>query len=572
MKFNGLRASALALATVLLSVGGAHAQGLAGPYLAATQADLRNDYDTASDFYAQLLLRDPGNGVLLQSALVSNVASGRFDASRALAKQLLGVESENQIGALVELAEAMRAEDYDRANEILANEDYRLNPLFSGLMLGWAAVGRGDYEAATVAFDALNQNETLEAYGQLHKALALALAGDFTTAADILTGDENGPLHLDRMAVLAHITSLSQAEKNDEAVAVVDALLGDGFSDTQLSTMRDQLADNQTLPFVVVKDAGDGAAMVYQIIANALTRDDSDRYGLVYARLATMISPEFDEASILTADILDAQEQHEQAIEVLTGISTDSNWYISAEVGRAEALEAAGKVEQAGEVLSKLAREKPDNLSIMTALGDVLRRDEDYAPAAEAYTKALGLIADENASHWVLYYSRGIVLERLGRWEASEADFRHALKLQPDQPHVLNYLGYSMVELSQNLEEAQSMIEKAVAARPQDGYITDSLGWVLYRVGKFSEAVPYMERAVELVPVDPIINDHLGDVLWKVGRRLEAQFQWRRALSFDPEEKDADRIRRKLEVGLDKVLEDEVVTKKAETDTAQDDG
>ena len=160
-------------------------------------------------------------------------------------------------------------------------------------------------------------------------------------------------------------------------------------------------------------------------------------------------------------------------------------------------------------------------------------------------------------NHWFLYYARGITLEREGKWDAAEADFRFALKLSPDQPLVLNYLGYGMVEKNINLEEAQQMIETAVAKQPNDGYITDSLGWVLYRVGKFAEAVSPLEKAIELMPVDPIINDHLGDAYWMVGRKLEAAFQWRRALSFEPEEADAARIRLKLEIGLDAVMNSE---------------
>ena len=152
---------------------------------------------------------------------------------------------------------------------------------------------------------------------------------------------------------------------------------------------------------------------------------------------------------------------------------------------------------------------------------------------------------------------RGIAHERLKQWDKAEADLRRALELKPGQPQVLNYLGYSFVELRTNMDEALDMIVRAVKAQPNDGYITDSLGWVLYRMGRYQEAVPHMERAAELVPVDPIINDHLGDVYWAVGRKREARFQWNRALSFDPEEQDAERIRRKLAVGLDKVLEEE---------------
>jgi Flp pilus assembly protein TadD len=154
------------------------------------------------------------------------------------------------------------------------------------------------------------------------------------------------------------------------------------------------------------------------------------------------------------------------------------------------------------------------------------------------------------------------VHERLDNWELAEADFRAALALNPEQPQVLNYLGYSMVEKQVNLDEALNMIERAAAARPDSGFIVDSLGWVLFRIGRYSEAVVHMETAVALMPVDPVVNDHLGDVYWSVGRTREAEFQWSRALSFvDPTdadgEADPDRIRRKLEIGLDAVLVEE---------------
>ena len=142
-------------------------------------------------------------------------------------------------------------------------------------------------------------------------------------------------------------------------------------------------------------------------------------------------------------------------------------------------------------------------------------------------------------------------------WPKADRDFREALRLNPDQPLVLNYLGYSLVEKKIQLDEALIMIEKAVELRPESGFIVDSLGWVLFRMGRYDEAVPHLERAAQLEPIDPIINDHLGDGYWSVGRKREAHFQWRRALSFDPEEAEADRIRRKLEVGLDQVLQEE---------------
>ena len=207
--------------------------------------------------------------------------------------------------------------------------------------------------------------------------------------------------------------------------------------------------------------------------------------------------------------------------------------------------------------MQALSDKFPENIRVHEALGDVLRREERYAEAADSYTAVIDRIDEATRGDWRSYYVRGIAYERIGDWDKAEADFRKSLELQPDQPLVLNYLGYSLVEMNMKIDEAKDMIERAVAGDPDNGFITDSLGWVLYRIGQYEDAVPHMERAVELMPSDPVINDHLGDVLWKVGRQTEAVFQWKRALSFEPEEEDAERIRRKLDVGLDVVLDEE---------------
>jgi Flp pilus assembly protein TadD len=218
---------------------------------------------------------------------------------------------------------------------------------------------------------------------------------------------------------------------------------------------------------------------------------------------------------------------------------------------------AAGKPDAGLEVLQSLARSHGNIVAVQMALGDALRRSERFADAVPAYDAAIALIATPDPRHWGLFYTRGICHERLGQWDQAEADFRTALKLSPDQPQVLNYLGYSFVDRGENLDEALAMIERAVAAQPDAGYIIDSLAWAYFRLGRYADAVEPMERAALLEPVDAVVTDHLGDVYWAVGRKLEARFQWHRALSFDPEPAEADRIRRKLDIGLDAVLTEE---------------
>lgn len=568
-----LRGVALAIGLVAAAPPSlAAASGLSGAYLAAVQADMRNDYVAAAEYYRRALLRDAGNLGLTQAAAVARVAMGDIDGAHELAARLIGEAPGSPIAVLVVLAHALAQGDFDAAEAVVAETEPAGNPLLVGLVSGWIAAGRDDFTEAQARFDALDANEGLAAYGQYHKALALALAGDFISAEAILAGGDAGPLHLSRGALVAHAQILAQIDRTDEAIALLDGAIASGFPEASLSDLRDRLAAGEEVPFAQITRAEDGAAEAFLTMAEGLNTPDSDRLALIYARLALHIRPDLTEASLIAAEALEREDQYTLATAALAAVPDDSPWLVTAEIRRANTQRVAGETDAAIATLTALAERRPELVEVHAALGDHLRMAERYPEAAEAYGRAIALIEAPQQGHWGLFYSRAISYERAGDWAGSEADFRKALELNPDEPGVLNYLGYSLVEQRRDLDEALNMIEKAVAGQPDDGYITDSLGWVLYRLDRYDEALPHMLRAVELEPVDPVINDHLGDVLWMVGRQREAEFQWRRALSFGPApDLDMDRIRRKLDVGLDPVLADERARGQA-AERAGDDG
>jgi tetratricopeptide (TPR) repeat protein len=288
------------------------------------------------------------------------------------------------------------------------------------------------------------------------------------------------------------------------------------------------------------------------MLASALPADRNDWLPLIYARLAIALRPDHGDAILLAGDLLERSGQFALADAVYDTMPPDHPQYLGAQLGKANALARGGDVDAAIASLQDLSAEKPDSVLVYSALGDLLRREERFEAAAEAYTSALDQLDVVEERHWVLIYTRAIAFERMGQWERAEPEFRRALEFVPDEPQVLNYLGYSLIEKNRNLEEALGMIERAVEGEPDSGYIVDSLGWAYFRLGRYEEAVPVMERAVELLPTDPILNDHLGDVYWAVGREREARFQWRRALSFAPHpDLDTDEVRRKIEAGLE---------------------
>ncbi len=528
-------------------------RGDAGAYMAARMAESRNDFRAATRWYGEAILSDSGNAQLLEGAILAELGVGDFALAIEGARQLKALDGEpNQLAEFALLADEAFREDY--AAILKAIEAGRpLGDLVNALAGAWARVGEGKMSEALAAFDDITKTKGLEAFGFYHKALALASVGDFEGADEILSGRAAGPIFVMRRGVFAHAEILSQLERNAEALDLLKRSFG-AEPDPLVDALRRRLEAGEPVPFDTVRTARDGIAEVFYSVATALNEDADPVYTLLHLRVASHLRPDHSDATLLTADVLQELEQFQLAAETYATFSSEDPNFVAAEIGRAGSLRSQGNPDAAIEALQALSRSHGNLLAVQFALGDMLRMEERFAEAKVAYSAAIDLLPEVTAENWVLFFYRGIAHEQAKDWAAAEADFRRALALNPAQPQVLNYLGYGLVDRGEKLDEALGMIEKAVAADPQQGYIIDSLAWALFKLGRYDEALDPMERASLLEPVDPIVTDHLGDVYWQVGRRLEARFQWRRALSFEPTEKDAERIRRKLELGLDAVM------------------
>jgi tetratricopeptide (TPR) repeat protein len=526
----------------------------AGAYLAARSADMAGDYLQAREYLTRALAADPSNPGLLDGLIAAQVGAGDVAAAVPVARRLVSLGGNSQGAAMVMLADMLSREDYAQVLKDLDSADGLVGPLVDRLVQGWAHLGAGSMAAALDAFADLAGNDALSAFGLYHKALALAMVGDLE-GAEALFADESNGLMGTRRAILARVQVLSQLGRADAALAELDAAFGPG-SDPELDVLRAALQAGP-VPFDTVRTVKDGMAEVFHLMAVVLQGEAPDAQTLLHARIAAFLRPDHRDSVLLSAAVLDRMGQGELALADYSRIPPDSPAYLAAASGKAQVLFRLNRKDEAIAAQTDLVARQGQYLAVHMGLGDMLRREERHAEAAAAYSRAIDLIAAPEPQHWALFYSRGIALERAREWDRAEADFRKALALNPDQPQVLNYLGYSLLDMNRNIDEALAMIERAVEQRPDDGYIVDSLAWGLFLTGRYDEALTHMERASLLMPVDPIVTDHLGDVYWAVGRKREAEFQWHRALSFDPEEKDAVRIRRKLEIGLDAVLAEE---------------
>jgi tetratricopeptide (TPR) repeat protein len=556
-----LMSTAVAM-TFSVSVGAPQvfAQSVSGAYLAGRQATSQNDFSNASTYFVKALARDRTNPELMEGAVSSLLALGEIQKAVPIAKAIEQLELRSQTASMVLIADLVMNKNFDGVIA-RADDNGGIGPLVDTLVSAWAKLGQGKAAAAFEEFDVVAEQPGMSGFATYHKAMAFAVVGDFEGANNLFSSSNADGASATRRGAMARAEVLSQLDRNADAVQSLRLAFGDA-TDPELDALLEALEAGTMVPFTHATSASDGIAEVFYSLAGALRGEADADYTLLYARLAYSLRTDHIDALLLSAELLEELGQFDLAIDAYKKVPGTDTASHAAELGRAAALRSSGKPDAEIEVLAQIARRFPDMAIVHSTLGDALRNQDEFVDAVASYDRALELVPEGSRGRWFIHYARAIAHERLDNWEQAEADFRAALDLNTDHPQVLNYLGYSMVEKQINLAEALDMIERAVAARPDSGFIVDSLGWVLYRLGRYDEAVAHMERAVELMAVDPVVNDHLGDVYWAVGRKREAEFQWSRALSFVDStevdgEADPDRMRRKLEIGLDAVLLEE---------------
>ena len=520
-----------ALLTAAVPLAG-HAQGRidAGSYMAAQAADLARDHEASARFYTRALARDVGNPELLERSIRARINAGDVATAAALSERLVAVDPERPLGRLMFIAKRIEAGAYGAALEALEARDDVLLPLVSSLWKGWLLIATGEEQRGFAEFAALETSETYATFGRYHAGLAHAAIGEIDAATELLVDHPAGPVVLNERATHVRMELLTADGRRDAALAELDDILSQGLGNLGFERLRSaiagsSIADGDTLEFSGPRSPVKGPAAVLHDLASVFGTD-GDAGALIYTRVAAWLDRDLSQARLRSAEILSRQGQPALAGEAFARIGRADPLYADAQLGRARLRAEAGNVDGAVSILEDLVAAYPRSLQLRYELAETLRGDDRHRDAVLALDGAIRLAGAQGKDIWQLYYNRGTSRDALGDWPEAEADLRRALEVRPDQPFVQNYLGYSLVERRETLDEALAMIESAVAQEPQNGYILDSLAWALYRLDRFEEAVAPMERAVLLDPLDPILADHLGDIYWSVGRIREAQFQW----------------------------------------------
>jgi tetratricopeptide (TPR) repeat protein len=522
-----------------------------GSYLAARHAGLERDSAAAANYYRAALRNDPRNGELLNRAFVAVLTNGDVEEATGLAQRILQLDKTDRNARLVLGVRAIKLKQYAVARRELAQSVRGpITDLAATLLSAWTQATPQEFKAATDSIDRLAGAEWYAIFKDLHSAMILDLANQKKEAAKRF----ERAYKLDPTAlrlVQSYGSFLSRQGSKDEALKVF-ATFNDSLPRHPLVVeAMDDIKAGKKLP-ILIDSPQAGAAEVLYGLGSALGRrgGGGEELGLVYLQLALYLQPQHPLALLSLADLYEGIKKPEMAIKTYERVATTSPLSRNALIQQAINLDSLDQTDEAKANLEKLIATHSDDVEAIMALGNVQRGRKSFAECADTYSKAVATLTKDEKSNWVLYYFRGICYERSKQWAKAEADLKKALDLFPEQPLVLNYLGYSWVDQGINLDEGMRMIRRAVEQRPEDGYIVDSLGWVYYRTGDYAEAMKHLERAVELKPDDPTINDHLGDVYWRLGRTLEAQFQWSHARDLKPEPDELAKIQEKLKTGL----------------------
>jgi tetratricopeptide (TPR) repeat protein len=521
----------------------------AGSYLAARHASQQRDAAAAAAFYGSALRHDPKNSELLDRTFLSLLVGGDIDGAMKYAERLVRADKKDRVAELVLGVSALKHKQYNAARRDLAlSVRGPITDLTATLLSAWSLYGAGETKAAVATIDRLTGPDWYAIFKDLHVGLILDLAGNRREAGKRLAH----AYKLDSSAlrvVEVYGSWLSRNASAQQALAVFEAFDKVLPRHPLVVEAMNRLKANEKLPQLVTTPQAGAAEALYGLGAS-LGRRGGEDLGLVYLQLSLYFAPNHPLALLSLADLYESLKKPAMAIKAYERVPTNSPLHRDAAIQMAANLDTLGRSDEAEKHLDALIKEHPDDLEAIMALGNILRGHKKFAECADIYSKGIATIAHPEKANWVAFYFRGICYERSKQWPKAEADLKKALDLFPEQPHVLNYLGYSWIDQGVNLDRGMDMIKRAVQQRPDDGYIVDSLGWAYYRTGNYEEAVKQLERAIELKPEDPTINDHLGDAYWRVGRTLEAKFQWAHARDLKPDPEDLPKIEAKLENGL----------------------
>ena len=505
-----------------------------GDYLIAQISSQANDYNAANKYYLNLLKKDKKNTDLYLKIIKNNLLNGKIeDANKYYIKlekigcSNINIECINFLQSIGPLINGIVYLKNNRGNKALKSfskiSNIKENELYAGLLKAWSLANFYTYKQSIEALDSIkSENYSNEII--MHKALIYDLVNE-VELADIFYEqalNKNQEISL----INYYLNFLHRNNKNKKKEELLQKLYAD--SSYQISINNNILLDAR-----LIENQVNGVGLVLYEASQYLGFEDID-LSLSILNIANYSYPNLHEVDFLSASLLHSLELFDEAM--LSYKTIPNNHYLSslAVIQLANLLSINNQKDAAIKTLLDYLETKT-SFKVKMTLGDHYRYQSDWVKAQAIYSQ---IIENEkyalDPNMWNTFYRRGIAYERNKQMDLAEKDFVEALKLNNNQPDVLNYLGYSWIDSDKNMLKAKNMIELALEQKPDDAYFIDSLAWYYFKVSDFDQANSLLNYASQLAPSDPVINEHYGDTLWKIGKYIEARYQWNRALDLEP--------------------------------------
>lgn len=529
---------------------------LSGNFLSSYVAHSQGDVPSAIRFLRESYAKDPTNDDLAGQLLVLELTYGKVNEATTIAKKLSTHKNHELIVDLLMSIDAVKQKDLAKAKLILSKaESGSFDHIWLPLLLGWMEPEKKDFKQVKPE-ELVSKGDTIPTFILYHAALLNDYRGHHELAK---TQYQAATKDLSRAPFRALLAFAQMSAKDEELATLKNLMSGLDEKRPEMAELLyrelpylQHLDGKQALPkTLLVNTASEGVAEVLLTMASMLYTLDTSQDIPLYLQLALNLKPDFPTAQLMLGNYYEALDLWQEAGAQYQQIRPTSPLFLKAGLRRAYILEQQKKPDQAEALLDGFIAQFPESIEAVTSKGDLLRNRSDFSAAIPYYDKAITMLANPDAEElWTLYFARGACYERTKQLDLAEIDLKKSMALAPNQPEVLNYLGYMWLDTDQHVDEAFEMIKSAYKLAPDQPHIIDSMGTAFLKTGKLAEAIALFESAAELLANDPTINEHLGDAYWYAGRRLEAKYQWQRSLDFAESDENKPTLEAKIKDGL----------------------
>ena len=525
-----------------------------GEYLIANISININDYDTSYEYLKKVHRINPYKQETLEKLIFIEAMKGNLSAANKYAEKILQLEcvqNDNQscrnniefqaqlVKGIFNLSNRNPDEASKNFNNFSLKNVNHIN--FARILKAWSWANKKNFNKSIELIDSINSND-YQFITIFHKALIYDLANEAELAE--IYFDQSLVLNSEIYVINLYLSFLDRNNKIEKKKQIIEKYLS-GYDQDFIKRLT------RYKPQRIISSEIDGISVALFNTYELLT-DINDNQKFFIMNLTSAISDTFIENKFVLADTFISLSDYKTAIKIFKSIPSDN--YLS-EITALKIVNIhsmSGDNQKAEDYLTNNDLLKNSFQGLIT-LGNLHRYESRWDAAIDTYIKAIEKKKnDTNFNLWDAYYKIGVSYERKKDWKKAEEYLLKALHYSSFQPDVLNYLGYTYLDLdiTPKFEDARKMLEEALKQKPDDAYILDSMAWYYFKVGRFNESLQLFEYAILIDPSDPTINDHFGDVLWKVGKFSQARYQWQKALDINEDKVASERIRKKLILGL----------------------